>query len=294
MRITTAFKAATVALVVLAAAAPTIAQESPGQTRGLSGDIDRDPIIFELDFGGGSLESFADALRDAAGDSPMNIVLGPEAIGLPVPPIRLQYVDAFMALRSASQSSRTMPVVSADRRSFVWTVDRIHGDGAPVYTIEVHEVHTGGEAGSRSTAQLHTAVHSISNLTSGSGAMSADDVLSAIKLALDMDGSSDAKLSYHEETGLLFARVNNDQAHAIEMTIVNLGRSLKARVSREQQAPLDRVLDEVGADDVEELVAKVHEADTLRQSFHEMRMHISQLETRIADLQAELAAARRR
>lgn len=295
MRITTALKAAAVALAVLAVTAPTVAQEDPGSPPGLDRVLRGDPLIADLDFDGGSLEAFVKALRKAAGNSPVNIVYSPEAAGLPVAPITLQHVDAFTALRSFSQSMNITPMLSEDRRSIVLEVDRISGGGAPVYTIEVHELGGGRSSGpgSSPSAQLHTAVHSISNLTSGSDGMPADDVLAAVQLALEMDGKGEAKLSYHEETGLVFARVSQNQAHVIEMTLVNLDRSLKARKSRERQAPLEQVLNIVGADNAEQLVHQVQEANALREEVQEMRRHISQLETLLADLKSQLAEARR-
>lgn len=227
MRITTVLKAAAVALAVLAFAAPTVAQEEPGSRRGSNGD----PIIADLDFGGGSLEAFVRALRKAAGDSPVNIVYGPEAAGIPVPPIDLQHVDAFMALRSVSQASSSLVTRDPQLVPFIWNVDRISGDGTPVYTIQVHELSRGRASGPGSVpaAQLHTAVHSITELTTGSGAMSADDVLSAIQAALAIEGADDeTKIRFHEETGLIFARVTDDQGGVIEQTLVNLRRSVEA------------------------------------------------------------------
>lgn len=291
MRITTTLKAATVALAVLAIAAPTVAQEDPGSRRGSNGD----PIIADLDFDGGSLEAFVRALRKAAGDSPVNIVYGPEAAGIPVPPIDLQHVDAFMALRSVSQASSSLVKRDPQLVPFIWNVDRISGDGTPVYTIQVHELSRGRASGPGSVpaAQLHTAVHSIANLTSGPGAMSADDVLAAIQLGLEMDGKGDAKLSYHEETGLLFARVTNEQANAIEMTIVHLRQSMAARKDGESRSQLEAVFEATGVRTVGELVERVRGTDALRLRVADLQRTVRDLENLVEQLKADLDAARR-
>lgn len=290
MRFTTALKAAAVALAVLAVSAPTIAQEDPGSRRGASGD----PIIASLDFEGGSLESFVRALRKAAGESPVNVVFGPEAAGIPVPPIDLQHVDAFMALRSVSQASHSLLGSDPELSQFVWSVDRISGVGAPVYTIEVHEIGGGRTSSAGSApAKLHTAVHSIANLTGGPGAMSADDVLAAIQLALEMDGKGDAKLSFHEETGLLFARVSFDQANVIEMTIVHLRQSLNARQQHESRSQLEAVLEATGTRSIEDLAGRVRGADALRQQVADLQRTVRDLENLVDQLKADLTEARR-
>lgn len=295
MRFTTALRAATVALAVLAITGPTVAQEDPGSPPGLDRVLRSDPLIADLDFDGGSLEAFVRSLRKAAGDSPVNIVFGPEAAGIPVPPIELQHVDVFMALRSVSQASNSLVERDPELNPFVWGVDRISGDGSPVYTIEVHELGGGRSSGPGSppSAQLHTAVHSIANLTSGPGAMSADDVLAAIQLGLEMDGKNGAKLSFHEETGLLFARVNHDQANAIEMTIVHLRQSMSARQRSESISQLDRVFEATDTRTVDELVERVRGTAALRQQVADLQRTVRDLERMLDTLKAELAEARR-
>lgn len=291
MRITTVLRAATVALAVLAVAAPSIAQEDPGSPRVLN----RDPIIVKLEFGGGSLESFVKALRKAASDNPMNIVFSPEAASLPVAPITLQQVDTYTALRSVSELMKVTPMLGEDRRSIALDIGRIAGNGAPVYSIEVYDarqqqqMRTHRSGAIVPAAELHTAVHSITELTTGSGAMSADDVLSAIQAALAIEGPDDeTKIRYHEETGLIFARVTPDQGSVIELTLMNLERSQHARQRSDSKSEAETIYQMTGTRNVDELVTRVRSADGLRGRVLELQQTIAELQTHIINLQGEL------
>lgn len=238
MRIATVLKAAAVALAVLAVTTPTIAQPETAE----GGDriprpINSDPLIDELDFPGGTVEGFVKVLRDAAGDQPVNIVYPPEGAALNVPAVNLRGVDVYTALRSASDRSTRTETHLDDGRVFTWSVTKIDGEASPVYTIYVRDespphLRFGNQV---RQPKRNTAVHAITELTTGTGAMSADDVLSAIQAALAIEGADDeTKIRYHEETGLIFARVTPDQGSVIEQTLMNLRLSVQARRQQDQ------------------------------------------------------------
>lgn len=212
-----------VALAVLATSSPAIAQDA--QTPKAAQRISHMDFVIEVDFKGGTLRQFVEEIRKAAGPHVVNIIMSHDANELEIPAMHVQSVDVGTALRVAERVGK---ITRIDGRNVSWDVSQISGDGSPVYTI-YHRVLPDSPVPQRAEqAQKKTAVHTITELTTGSGAMSADDVLSAIQAALAMDGGEEVKLAYHEETGLIFARVTGDQGSVIEQTLVNLRLSVQA------------------------------------------------------------------
>lgn len=300
MRITTHLIAAAIALAIASSAAPAPAQtpSNDGRPSGMvqAGETGASPFIAELDFKGGPFDAFVKALREAAGGQPVNIVYPPEAGGLPVPPVSLRDVDVYTALRVA-QPGTTNPL-RIDGRPVIWRTDRISGGGAPVYQIEVRDIGDPRTLQSKEPQiKRHTVVHTITELITGTGAMSADDVLSALQAAVAMEeGQKDGqevKLAYHEGTGLLFARVTADQAEVISNTIMSLRVSRDARGERERRDPLESTLAMVGAKDVNDLIMKINMAKNLRNQILDLQAINAEQQNRIIMLQDELAGIKR-
>ena len=292
MRMTTPLKAAAIMLALNASTMPAMAQmesndrQPSGMTR--AGDSSTAPFIAELNFKGGPFEAFVEALREAAGDQPVNIVYPPEAGGLPVPPVNLREVDVYTALRSAQPGSDRP--IRVGEQVVVWWTDRIAGDGAPVYTVEVRDVRDPRIVRpSGAQLQQQTVVHTITELTTGSGRMSADDVLSAIQAALAIEGGDeDTQLRFHEQTGLVFARVTPNQGSVIEQTLVNLDRSMQARQRGESKSEVEAIYQATGTRSADELVMRVRAADDMRARVLELQRTIAELQTHIIRLQDEL------
>ncbi len=279
MRITTALKATAVALTFIALSAPSLAQTEPLADQPTRWGTD-DPRIDTLEFPGGTVDEFAKALRKAASDRPVNIVYDDRAADLAVPPMSLRDVDVFTALRSACEPESRTVTRFDDGRVFTWTVTRIDGDASSVYTIHPRDVsppqfRPGYEA---HRPQRSTAVHSITELITGSGAMAADDVLSALQAALAMEEGDEVKLAYHEGTGLLFARVTEAQASVIEMTMRRLRDSSRDRQRADQKNQFDRFLEKLGVDTPEEAERAVNLVTETRGQFQVLQATIRELQ----------------
>jgi len=273
------------ALAVLGTAMPAIAQDAGGSQHS---QPTKDPHIIDLDFRGGSLEAYVKALRKAAGDQPVNIMLDPAAAELPVPEIILQEIDAYTALKAVERDMKN-PIRLDDGTYYIWTVNRIGGSGVSVYQINGQEV---TEMYRRATPALSvdrtTTVHSIIHLIAGEKALHADEVLSALQASLAFDGEHEAELRYHEDTGLLFARVTHPQADVIQRTLNHLELSVHARQqSREHQSrsEIEDVLRSAGASSIKDLVERVRSADNLRNRVLELQSRIAELQNKIINLQ---------
>lgn len=249
----------------------------------------KDPHIIQFEFGGGTVKEFISALRKAAGDQPLNIMLDEDVVGLPVPALSLREIDAYTVLRTV-QRNMSNPIRLDDGSLWILTMDRIVGEGAPVYQIKGGDVSRVLDRSTvRPNPQRTTIVETITELITGTGAMTADEVLSALQAALAMEEGDEVKLAYHEGTGLVFARVTDEQARVIGSTILNLRVSRESRQERELRDPLESALSMVGARDVNDLVSKVNRADALRNQVLELQRINADQQYRIIELQKQVA-----
>lgn len=280
---------AAAATITLANPAPSLAQMSGGGSV-----VSVDSKLISVEFKGGSLADFIAQLREAAGGMPVNILYPPEFAGLQLPPMQLEQVLLDSALRVASTLSESRPAMMPDGRKASWEVDRQGGGpGAPVYVIHVwaEELDESPEVVPDKKQQPRfTAVHSITELTTGSGRMSADDVLSAIQAALAIEGEGgDTEIRFHEQTGLVFARVTPSQGSVIEQTLDNLDRSMRARQHGESQSEIESIYKATGTSSTAEVIMRVRAADDMRTRVLELQRTIAELQTHIINLEAELA-----
>lgn len=286
--------AASVILAALASAA-TLAQPSPStstreQTTAATRTID--PVIEELDFPGGTVESYVKVLRQAAGDQPVNIVYPTQAATLDVPAITLREVDVFTALRSVSHEATQAITRLENGRSFSWSVNKIQGDATPVYTIFVRETSPPHLRPGYEIRQppRSTVVHAITELITGHSAMSADDVLSAIQAALAMEvgqeGIDEVKLAYHEGSGLVFAHITNSQGRLIESTILNLHVSRAAKQRGQEQTAVVALMRRLNVSSPDEAAAKLAHFEQLRQENLQLKEQIGKLSEQIVALRA--------
>lgn len=258
------------ALAAATLAAPVLAQQGQPETQEAASALKSEPHLITVDFGGGTLAEYIDTLREVTSDRVVNFIVPREVRDLPVSAIELRDVDVYTALRVAVPAEAP----HVDGRVINWRPNRVPGQGAPVYAIDYSiQPLFQQSARSQATPSQHTAVHSITELTTGTGAMSADDVLSAIQAALAIEGADDeTKILYHEETGLIFARVTPDQGNVIEQTLVNLQLSVQA-TRRSILEASDREAKEVRTQNLQSQVVMLSSQNT------KLKSRIAHLET---------------
>lgn len=289
------------ALLVTAHAQPVLAQRTQSETQRTQPQTQRSqassdarpaaqPHLITIDFEGGTLADLVDALKAASPQRPVNILYSTEAANIPIPPFEVADAELRSTLQSLAYTSAGSPTTLSAGRTVRWEIAPV-GDGVYAVTLDNSPQYISTPRGQMLVGQSDriTAVHSITELTTGGGAMSADAVLSAIQAALSIAGAGEeAEIRYHEETGLVFARVTHDQGGVIEQTLVNLRRSMEARLRGESKSQVENIYQMTGVKNTGELVMRIQEADEMRNRVLELQRTIAELQTHIINLQAEL------
>lgn len=287
-------------IVAALATAATLALTNPtttlAQSAGGGSVVSVDHKLISVDFKGGSLADFIAQIRQAAGGMPINILYPPEFAQLQLPPMQFEQVHLDSALRVAASLSEYRPVFMPDGREAGWEVDRVAGgQGAPVYVINVWASEFDDESDHEEDHEEHieraTIVQSLANLIAGEDAMSADAVLSSIQIALDMVEQGEADLRFHEETGLLFARVTSEQHYALEQTVHRLSESADFMRHAQTESEFQRFFKHIGAGSQEDAIRMINEARAALERARTLERERGELERSFA---AELDAARRR
>ena len=280
-----------VAATVLAStvlAFPAFGQEGqPAGSTMRQAQLTPQPHIITIDFDGGTLAKLVDELKSASSHRPVNVIYSSEAADISVPPFEVRDAELYSTLQSLSYASSGSPMKLDDGRIVSWDIARV-GDG--VYSVYLEERLRQGSPGTQQFGPPHryTVVHAITELISGANAMQADQVLSALQAALAMEDGGEVKLAYHEDTGLIFARVTSDQGSVIEQTLMHLERSMHARQRGKSNSQMQRVLEMTDAKTAEELVERVRSTNDLRARVVDLQRTIAELQDHIIRLQAEL------
>lgn len=303
---------ATAATLALTNPTPTLAQEG-----GMGSVARSERELISVDFKGGSLADFIAQIRQAVGPMPVNIIYPPEFADLQLPPMQFEQVEINSALEIAAYISEYRPISMPDGREAGWEVERLPGGrGNPVFVINAwafdddEEHHDDEHEEHEEHVERATIVQSLAGLIAGEHAMSADAVLSSIQIALDMVEQGDADLRFHEDTGLLFARVTEDQHYALEQTVHRLSESASFMRRAQTQSEFDRFFEAIGVGSKEAAVQIVNEAREaieraeamqremsvmerdMKAEFDGARRHIGQMEQEIAALSTQLREAR--
>ncbi len=200
-------KTALISFVGLLAVAgnPGLAQ-SPDANK--PGSAMQRPNPINLQFGGGSLSEYVQALRSAM---PMvNVVITTEAAGqIKFPPIKLDSVDLVAAIE-LMEGEYTLPdqqPVHVQVRGY----GSFTGESAPVFKVSTVPI------GKR--AHREVSVWNIGDLLHGE--RKPDSVLTAVETGVGLLNQSSAKadIRYHEETSLLVASGDPEQLTAIDRVI---------------------------------------------------------------------------
>ncbi len=163
------------------------------------------PATFDLDFRGGTIASYAQAIREACPKA--NIVVLGDAAEVPLPAMSLRDVTVEASMRAVE--GQQQDTSGAETALFVRGVD-ISGSPESVYTIQRAPKHAPPEE--------RPSVHVWSLSPSLASGAKLADILSAIEAALAVDGRP-SKLSYHEATNLLIVRGVETQHQLVDSVI---------------------------------------------------------------------------
>ena len=237
-----------------AADVPT--QTPPGTPRNLYFPTDG-PVI-SLDFPGGTVTQFAAAIKKAAGESPVNIIIPNSIASIAVPAISLKSVSVGTALATMAYAQGGDDEV-ADRLRSELLPDPNPGS----FTFAIRSTHNPRVQSARPIGDepRSTRVHSLRNLVEPpdglendpSTHISIDTLMGAITATVEADSPAGAavpppELSLHCDSFTLICRGTEEQQNlvksvigTIESGIRDRRNELRSRVERSRQSRLESV-----------------------------------------------------
>lgn len=227
--------ARTLAAMMMIAAAGTHAIGVQDQPEQLQDEQQAASMLPELRFGGGTIEQFLKALKDAS-RVPFNVIVHPSAAGAAIPPISIDNSEPMQAIQA-------LDAFTFDRNGDTYSLSVQMGNGPydGVSTIQATRVMSRLPATVLNTT---TDVFDLSSIVKPAGAsgngLTLDDVLAAVTIAVEQANASampppspmvvppteqliaKAKLSLHRETNLLIVTGTSDQIRAAGQVVTRL------------------------------------------------------------------------
>lgn len=258
-------------IVATGPAAPGVLAQEQEQQRAVSPfrDSTPPPRTFAVTFGGGSLREYVKAIREAAGDIPVNVMLTGDEDSLVLPEIVLEQVTVENAVEALGFVRTESSEVS------------VYGTGQgdeQVFAVNVQARRAAAERNTAidSTDEPSFEVFSLARLLEApadeEGGPTADisTMLTAIDTAMEMAGGGDAtEIKFHPDSGLLI--VKGDQRET--KIVANLINELYSDVTRRRS-------------ELRDLKNQLSEAATRVQAA-EVQLHAQRGELEIARTQLE-------
>ena len=240
-------------IAVLALCAAAVAVPARGQS-------DVPPAsdeLMSLSYPGGAVADYVDAVRKAGG---VNVYIDPAARDVPMPRVDLKNVSPGAALQLLH--GRTALIDGNNIELHYDEIAPVFDSERPIFTVRAQ---VSGRRADRSGLQ-NSVWSATSILEMG---VKPDDMLTAVQTALDLIGKDKgpAELRFHYATAILIARASGEQISAIDEVISKLQESAHQKQN-----------------------ARSAERD---QQIMAREAAIQQLQQRITELEASLAAARK-
>jgi hypothetical protein len=206
------------------------------------------PVIINVDFPGGTVAEYCDAIRAAAAPTPVNILMNDEAASVVLPRLSMKQVSLDVALKAMSVIERpgNMPPVLIERLA----------DGAASAAYVLKATGTGRSHG---LSPRHTRVHSLRSIvepppgvpTTPDVAPPVETVMAALTAASRVDDNQIdpmPDLMLHKESLVLVCRGTEDQQDviasvlkAIESDVGPRRIAIAERTKRSERERLDQV-----------------------------------------------------
>lgn len=222
-------------IVALVCVVGLAAAQSPSNQQQPTAFTPPDPGLIKLEFPGGTAQQYIDAVRAASDDA--NIVVMGDLAAITMPAVKLRNVDTWAAVRILNelpqQQKNLLILVEAG-------ITSDEPDQARVYTVRAQV--TRGSL----DWKVESTVISVADVLHGE--ITADDLLTAVEIALEVVGKVDepAEIKFHKETGLLIARGTGDQIAAIHEVVEQLRMQMRdPSESQREQASLNEARTEI-------------------------------------------------
>lgn len=180
--------------------------------------------LISVDFPGGTITEYIDALAKAAGS--VNVLISTEAADLSMPPVKLTKVSVSAAidLVKGTRTDKNDQLVSFN----VNHLKRYEVNEQETFKINAYRSPT------EVKTQTHSRVWSIAHLIQD-GVFNSKVVLDAVEMAIAVTKStSKVDIRFHEATGLLIASGSTSQLSAIENVLDELGQSQQMKSYKSQ------------------------------------------------------------
>ena len=240
--------------------------------------------LFDLDFVGGTVGHYAEALRQAAPG--VNVIVMPEAADVSLPPIRLSQVTARTAVRLLEQQFH-----GGTPRLDISESDSGRGPvrGSPAFVISARKPN--GSPTDPNSAGIITEIESLAWLL-GEGQVAADVVLQAVEVAVRATGLEErTTLAYHEPTKLLMVTGPERAVRATQSVI----SALEPRRATADPALLKELRAKLDAQEMQSqrmLVEAETRASLLRSTLERREAEVTTLQERLLVATIEQRAAR--
>lgn len=196
--------------------------------------------LISIEFLGGTLREYIDAIKQAAAPEPVNIVVRDNGVEFSIDPVTLTQVSVESALSIIEQGGQT--VVNGRYLNAGARLTTPSGGGEPVHVVYVQDL--GAEKGSqtRSPESRDFIVLQIKELTTAlpgdppESVVPAETVLTAIEAVLEIAGSADdTKVKYHAPSGLVMLSGPVNSLRAAEQVLSQMSRDTSVRRSRARE-----------------------------------------------------------
>lgn len=244
--------------------------------------------MLTLDFPGGTVAQYVDLIRNTLTEhrQAANIMLKDGAADVTLPAMELMDVSLSTALKLLHQHRSSTPTGDA-----ILDIELVTGAGAPIYIVSAHPI---GDPAKPPSGALRVHVWNVGELLAGD--IKADDLLTAIEIALSLVQASDepTEIRFHDATGLVIARGTPAQISTIDQVIHQLKNSAeRASIERDRKQKLQeagRAMMELESREKALAAAQqqVAELDRERESLtRELQMVQDRNEVAFRELQAE-------
>lgn len=244
--------------------------------------------LFSVEFPGGTVADYIEAVRKAAGD--VNVVILGNVRDIPMQPVRLAGVDAQSALQVLNETPRVQKGRGVEVR--VSHEPPNSADELPLFTV-----HSSLDVQESPRVQK-SMVFSVAEILNQD--VKAEDLLTAVQTALELlgDDYEPAQIKFHEATGLIIARGHPNQMQDVYEVLDRLtGQArdkLAAKQVREQRAAEVRQgLDQELRHITMELTTCKTRNDVLEEEMARLRAAFDDREALIDRLRGELAELKR-
>lgn len=188
--------------------------------------------LIDVNFAGGSIGDYLNALKEAAAPEPVNVIASDDVLRLKAGPVELRGVSVETALKLLQGQVATPEPLTVNPTGGA-------GGSAPVYVLQSR----GSPFRADAPPPTSTRVYSIRELiepapgTAGALAIDPETILSSIDAALSMEGDGEHReVMFHPEAAILIIRGVRDELELVQSLLSEIRGDLRDRRGQSMEA----------------------------------------------------------